>query len=149
MHECMDARMTSIALLSFKGGAGKTTLALHLAVAAGDALVVDVDRQRSATGWWRTREDGLPELVAGKVSEVGKAIAATSRPWVFVDTAPAIDVDARAVARAVDFCLVPARPSILDLRAIADTIDIIREVKTPGAIVLNCCPPGRGAAEAG
>jgi chromosome partitioning protein len=145
----MKPPMASIALLSFKGGVGKTTLALHLATAAGDALIVDVDRQRSATGWWRSREAVLPELVAGPATDAGKAIAAAERTWVFVDTAPAIDADARAVVEAVDFCLIPTRPAILDLRAIADTIDIVRDARKPGAIVLNFCPPGRGMAEAG
>jgi chromosome partitioning protein len=145
----MKPSMASIALLSFKGGVGKTTLALHLATAAGDALIVDVDRQRSATGWWRSREAVLPELVAGPATDAGKAIAAAERTWVFVDTAPAIDADARAVVEAVDFCLIPTRPAILDLRAIADTIDIVRDARKPGAIVLNFCPPGRGMAEAG
>ena len=144
-----DPSMTSIALLSFKGGVGKTTLALHLATAASDAMIVDVDRQRSATGWWRSREAGLPELVSGTATDTRKAIAATARSWVFVDTAPAIDADARAVAEAVDFCLIPTRPAILDLRAIADTVDIVREARKPGAIVLNFCPPGRGVAVSG
>lgn len=140
--------MASIALLSFKGGVGKTTLALHLAAAAGDALIVDVDRQRSASGWWRSREATLPELVAGTAAGTSKAIAAAERAWIFVDTAPAIDADARAVVEAVDFCLIPTRPAILDLRAIADTIDIVRDARKSGAIVLNFCPPGRGVAEA-
>lgn len=144
----MYPRMASIALLSFKGGVGKTTLALHLAAAAGDALIVDVDRQRSASGWWRSREATLPELVAGTAAGTSKAIAAAERAWVFVDTAPAIDADARAVVEAVDFCLIPTRPAILDLRAIADTIDIVRDARKSGAIVLNFCPPGRGVAEA-
>src|SRR4051812_25661784 len=107
MHACMDVAMMAIALLSFKGGVGKTTLTLHLATAAGDALIVDVDRQRSATGWWRSREAGLPELVSGTAADTRKAIASTARAWVFVDTAPAIDADARAVVEAVDFCLIP------------------------------------------
>ena len=145
----MYGAMTAIALLSFKGGVGKTTLALHLATVAGDALIIDVDRQRSATGWWRSREAALPELVAGTAAEVGDAIAAPDRAWTFVDTAPAIDADARAVVAAVDFCLIPTRPAILDLRAIADTVDIVRNARKPGAIVLNFCPPARGVAEAG
>ena len=42
--------MPAIALLSQKGGAGKTTLAVHLAIAASDALIIDTDKQKSAAG---------------------------------------------------------------------------------------------------
>jgi chromosome partitioning protein len=149
VHACMLTCMPAVALLAFKGGVGKTTLALHLAVAAGDALLVDVDRQRSASGWWRTREAELPELVAGEAAGVGTAIAATKRAWVIVDTAPAIDADARAVATTADLCLIPTRPAILDLRAIAGTVELVQNAGKPGVIVLNACPPGRGTAEAG
>jgi chromosome partitioning protein len=57
------ASVPAIALLSQKGGAGKTTLAVHLAVASGDALIIDTDNQKSAAGWWREREGERPELV--------------------------------------------------------------------------------------
>ena len=55
--------MKTIAILSQKGGAGKTTLALHLAVAAVQAkrqvAVVDLDPQASAIGWKDSRS-GYP-----------------------------------------------------------------------------------------
>jgi chromosome partitioning protein len=59
--------MKVLGLLSRKGGAGKTTIALHLAVLAQASgrrtLLVDVDPQRSAAGWWRAREAETPQLV--------------------------------------------------------------------------------------
>jgi chromosome partitioning protein len=140
--------MPSIALLSQKGGSGKTTLACHLAVTAGDALIVDVDKQRSATGWWETREAEMPDLVTARPEDVARAIAASRRTWVLVDSAPWHDEGAVAAAEAVDFILIPSRPSILDLRAVAPTVAIAKESGKPAAIVLNACPPGRGVAEA-
>src|SRR5687767_13448519 len=66
LHCCIDARyfarMPSIGFLAQKGGAGKTTLAVHLAVLAGDGLLVDLDPQRSSAEWWDTRSADLPEL---------------------------------------------------------------------------------------
>lgn len=46
-----------------------------------------------------------------------------------------------------DFILIPARPAILDLRAIADTVGLVNN--KAAVIVLNSCPPGRGFAEVG
>lgn len=72
--------MRTIAIISQKGGAGKTTLALHLAVAAAAevvALVVDTDPQATASRWaeWRGGRDpeivdcGAPSLLASKLSK--------------------------------------------------------------------------------
>jgi chromosome partitioning protein len=139
--------MPAIALLSQKGGTGKTTLAVHLAVASGDALVIDTDKQKSAAGWWREREGDLPELVTASSQNVPKAISVTSRQWVFIDTPPHAEEALRAVCAAADFILIPTRPAILDLRAIADSVRLVNG--KAAVIVLNSCPPDRGFAEAG
>ena len=134
--------MPAIALLSQKGGAGKTTLAVHLAVCSGDGLIIDTDKQKSAAGWWREREGELPELVTANAQSVPKALAATKRQWVFIDTPPRHEEALRAVCAVSDFILIPARPGILDLRAIADTVGLVDS--KAAAIVLNSCPPGQG-----
>lgn len=139
--------MPAIALLSQKGGAGKTTLTVHLAVACGDALIVDTDKQRSSAGWWRERKGALPELVTAGAQSVPKALEATKRQWVFIDTPPRHEEALRQVSCVSDFILIPARPGILDLRAIADTVRLVDN--KPAVIVLNCAPPNRGFAEAG
>jgi chromosome partitioning protein len=109
---------------------------------------VDTDRQQSAAHWWQSREGDLPELVTSKAFGVTKALQATKRAWIMVDTPPQVGEEVRGVAEAVGYVLVITRPSVLDLRAIAPTIDIVRQLDTPGAILLNACPPGRGVAEA-
>src|SRR5829696_5001665 len=71
---CIKARywigMPSIGFLAQKGGAGKTTLAVHLTVLASDALLVDLDPQRSAAEWWETRSAELPELAIGQAKDL-------------------------------------------------------------------------------
>ena len=140
--------MPSIGFLAQKGGAGKTTLAVHLAVLAGDALIIDLDQQQSAAEWWESRHAELPELAVGRAADLAGALAATRRPWVLVDTAPHAAEDAQIVAHAVDLVVIPTRPAILDLRAIRATVEIVREAKVRAVIVLNSCPPARGIGEA-
>lgn len=142
------AFMSSLGFLAQKGGAGKTTLCVHLAVLAGDSLLVDLDPQRSAADWWETRQAELPELAIGAARDLAGALAATRRRWVLIDTAPHAATDARIVAGLVDLVVVPTRPAILDLRAIRATVEIIRGAGARAVIVLNACPPGRGIAEA-
>src|SRR3546814_20900537 len=67
MRSCKDIHMPTIAIISQKGGAGKTTLALHLAAAAADsghtALVIDVDPQATASQWAAWRQDAPPVVI--------------------------------------------------------------------------------------
>jgi chromosome partitioning protein len=140
--------MTSIGFLAQKGGAGKTTLAVHLAVLAGDALLVDLDPQRSAAEWWESRDADLPELAVGEARDLAGALAAAKRAWVLIDTAPHAAEDARTVAGLVDLVVIPTRPAILDLRAIRPTVEIVQRTTAKAVIVLNSCPAGRTAAEA-
>lgn len=147
--------MKTLAVLSRKGGAGKTTVALHLAVAAQNAgrrvALVDMDPQRSAADWWRSREAETPELVEtdpGQLASVVKAAKTAGVDLLVVDTRPSAEADALEAATAADLALLVVKPSILDLRAVAGTVDAVRQAKTPGLILLNQAPPARGQAEA-
>lgn len=140
--------MTSIGFLAQKGGAGKTTLAVHLAVLAGDALMIDLDPQHSAAGWWESRSAELPELAVGEAHDLARALSAARREWVLIDTAPHAAEDARVVAGLVDLVVIPTRPAILDLRAIRATVEIVQRAAAKAVIVLNSCPAARGVAEA-
>ena len=140
--------MPSIGFLAQKGGAGKTTLAVHLAVLAGEALLIDLDPQRSAADWWESRQAALPELAVGSANDLKVALAAARRPWVIIDTAPHAADEARIVAGLVDLVVIPTRAAILDLRAIRATVEIARRAKARSVVVLNAVPAGRGVAEA-
>ena len=71
--------MKTVCLLAQKGGTGKTTLCLHLAVLAGelghDAAVVDIDPQASASAWRRRRASTKPEVMRREASELPEALA--------------------------------------------------------------------------
>ena len=67
---------------------------------------------------------------------------------VVIDTRPSVEADAVHVATLADLLVVPTRPAILDLRAILGTLDIVKGATRRAVIVLNACPPSRGAGEA-
>jgi chromosome partitioning protein len=149
-------RLRTLALASQKGGAGKTTLALHLAVIASQAglrtVLVDCDPQRSAAGWWHSRQATQPELVEtepARLHELIPAAEADGADLLILDTRPSVERDTLDVARAASFVLIPTRPAILDLRAIGATVEVVKAAGTRAAIVLNACPPApRAGAEA-
>jgi chromosome partitioning protein len=151
--------LKTLAILSQKGGSGKTTLAVHLAVAAElrrrSAAVIDLDPQGSASVWKDLRGDAAPVVVAAqpvRLAVVLLAVAESGRTLAIIDTAPHADAPAVAAARTADLILIPCRPAPFDLRAIETTVDLAKRMDRPAVIVLNAVPPrGRGgdsAAEA-
>lgn len=147
--------MKTIAILSQKGGTGKTTLALHLAVAAElaghTAAVIDLDPQSSAAGWAESRSGEGPAVViahAPRLSAILQAASANGATLAILDTAPHSQGDALAAAQAADVILIPCRPGILDLRAIGATVQIAKLAGKKAAVILNACPPqGRALAD--
>jgi chromosome partitioning protein len=149
--------MLTIALISQKGGVGKTTLAIHLATAfeaqGRQTLLVDLDPQTSAAEWKDARQAERPYVMAMPPSRLGKALE-TAREHqaevVVLDTAPHSEGTALDAARAADLILVPCQPSIMDLRAMRKTADLLNYVKKPTYAVLNeVAPQGTVADEAG
>jgi chromosome partitioning protein len=139
--------MKTIAIISQKGGAGKTTIALNFAVAAirsgAPSVVIDIDPHARANCWHDLRENNAPVVVSAQAARL-PAILETAKEngaaIVFIDTAPHSESAALAVARLADLVLVPCRPSLLDLKAITTTIDLAALAKTPALAVLNTVP---------
>src|SRR5271166_5678126 len=110
--------MFVIAVISQKGGAGKTTLALNLAVAATrdgiKTTVLDVDPQASATCWGDARGGAPPIVIAAQASRLSILLSAEVRrdtALVVIDTGPANDSVALEAAKLADMVLVPCRAS--------------------------------------
>lgn len=140
--------MKSISMIAQKGGTGKTTLSIHLAVQAVlsgiNVLLVDIDPQASATAWWRRRITEKPEIIqAGGNKLKGVLNSARQRGYelAVIDSAPHSSADAETCARLSDLVLIPSRPAILDLDAISVTTDLVGKVGVAARIVLNACPP--------
>ena len=140
--------MHTIAILSQKGGTGKTTLTLHLAVAserAGQpAAVVDLDPQASAAGWKDSRSDETPVVVPVPSTRLPQTLEAARRggaALTLIDTAPHATDVALAAAEAADLVLIPCRAGILDLRAIGTTARAVKLAEKTAYVVLNAMPP--------
>ena len=149
--------MRTIALVSMKGGSGKTTLALHLASAAAEhghnVAVLDLDPQQSAAKWGDRRSGSVPVVLAAPPSRLGQdleRVATAGADVVVIDTPPRAGSDnaAIAAARVADLVVLPCRPAILDLETVASTAARVRDVaQVPVVVVLNGCPSRGNAAE--
>lgn len=148
--------MKTVTLLAQKGGTGKSTLSIHLAVLAAankkKVLIADIDPQQSATFWHQRRESKDPEVIpleAGSLKERVADMEASGIDLLIIDTAPHSREETRIAAQLADFILIPTRPAILDLQAIGDSVDIVKSIGGKAAIVLNACPfPGRNGERA-
>ena len=140
--------MKTIAIVSQKGGTGKTTLAVHLAVAAEQhgksTVIVDLDPQASATSWNDLRKADTPAVVsaqAARLPQVLKAAETHGAALAILDTAPHSETAALAAARQADLILIPCRPAILDLKAISLTVDLVKLAGKQAYVIFNAVPP--------
>jgi glycine/D-amino acid oxidase-like deaminating enzyme len=85
--------MKTIAIVGQKGGTGKTTLALSLAVAATEAglrvVVIDLDPQATAANWADRRGQTTPAVLPappGRLRPVIEAAAAQGAALLIIDT---------------------------------------------------------------
>jgi chromosome partitioning protein len=140
--------MTTIAIVSQKGGTGKTTLALHLGAAAerqGEvALIIDADPQASASQWAAWRDEAPPEVIdcappriAAKITRAYEAGAT----FIAIDTPPHSDATASQAMASADVVLIPCRPSAFDLAAIRTTARLVQLLAKPAWVVFTAGPP--------
>lgn len=139
-------RMLIIAVVGQKGGSGKTTIALALAIAAQDegraVSLIDLDPQRSAEQWAELRQQlvgsnglvvvhGTPANLDGML----EAARTTGTDVVVIDTAGHVDKALIYAAAAADLVVVPTRAGILDQFALRDTLDYLKRVGALGRTV--------------
>lgn len=146
--------MRTIAFLTQKGGTGKTTLAASLAVAAAEqgekVVVLDLDPQASLVHWGERRQaaharsqvivEPFESERLSRLPAILEGLAGVGFTLAIFDTAGADGDAVRFVAEAADLCLLPARPSRLDVEATAATFRCAFLAKRKAAFVLNQCP---------
>lgn len=133
-----------------KGGAGKTTLAAHLAVAFATAgrrvAMIDIDPQASLAQWFQARSANrstvpVPPLSLSAVAgwKLATEIDRLKRAHdlILIDSPPHAETDAKVAVRSAHLVLVPLQPSPMDLWATGPTIALARAHDIPILIVLN------------
>ncbi len=140
--------MKTIAIISQKGGAGKTTMAVHLAVEAQsrgfEAAIFDLDPQASAASWGDKRTNQTLPVVSAQAARLPNLLEqaeAQNADFIIIDSAPNADAASLAAARAADLILVPCRPSAFDLNAIGTTLNLASVAGKPAWVLLNAVPP--------
>jgi len=152
----MANQLRAIVFVAQNGGAGKTTLAAMLAVAAAQSgekvLAIDVDPQGSLSAWGNRRNGNgqtgeclvVDRLAADRMRHLPAlldALAAKGFTLVVLDTAGIDETSTHQVIAAVDLCLMPARPTRLDIEASRRTFRTAIGLGKPTAFLLNQCPP--------
>ena len=136
--------MKTLAVLSRKGGTGKTTLTVNLAVAAERAghkvAIVDLDSQASASEWGDWREADTPAVISVHSARLPQELHKLKQQGVtfaILDTPPKIEDIALDAAKASDLAIIPCKLGAFDLKAIEKTIWVGNRAKCPMRIVFN------------
>lgn len=146
--------MKTLAVMSRKGGAGKTTVAVNLTLAARaagvKAVLADADPLRSACEVLREREEAaslLFETSAAKLFALTEACRRAGAELLIIDTPAAPEADVAEAVKVADLCLAVSRPTYLDLAAAVRSVAVIQRLGREGVIALNQCAPRRNGVE--
>jgi chromosome partitioning protein len=136
--------MQTIAAVARKGGAGKTTLAVHLAIAgylrAIKTLLADADPLRSASGALKGRTVPGPKLVetnGPKLFALQDMARRAGHELLVIDTPCGPEQDVAQAMTIADLTLIVVRPTFLDIAAAVHSTDTARRLGRPAQIVLN------------
>ena len=143
--------MKTLALITQKGGAGKTTLAASIAVAAQEAgeqvAMLDLDPQQSLSAWADNRDNNEPAVdtldasLVERLPEILPKLAGQGYTLVILDTAGVDTASTRIAMENADMSVIPSRPTTMDIRATKATYEAAVRLQRPFVFVLNQCPP--------
>lgn len=125
-----------LALSNSKGGVGKSTIAVHLAVwlseQGADIAFVDSDVQGSSSGWLGEASPTLKTIRLLTPEDVLAELPALSaaHDFVVVDGPAGLSQVTRAILSLADKAILPCGPSVLDLRAVIDAVGVVQQIQT-------------------
>lgn len=137
----MSAHVITVA--QQKGGSGKTTLAIHLAVAFAkqglSTMLFDTDPQGTLSHWHAERKQNDVGLIATSGWRLTRdlAMAREANDIIVIDTPPHAEMDIKVSTRAADLVMVPLQPSPADLWAVKETMNTVAGESTHAMVVLN------------
>jgi chromosome partitioning protein len=137
--------MQVVVMAAQKGGAGKTTLAFHIAVAAetagaGPVVLIDTDPQATLTQWWKRRDGEVPKMAAADVGTLQSTLAelkASGFAIAIVDTAGRSSEANRSIIQQADLVVMPVKPSAGDLWALTATVETCKAAGRPFTFVVS------------
>ncbi len=142
--------MRVISVIGQKGGSGKSTVALHLAVCGETAglssAIIDTDPQGSAHKWFERREAQTPgvirEMDADTLPSLIKRADANGVDLLIIDTPGKAETMALAACELADLELIPCRPTQFDLETLGTTKRTLRiaERLDRAYVILSQCP---------
>lgn len=127
--------MPTIAVVNQKGGAGKSTIAVHLARwlqrQKQAILFVDADGQRTSSIWLESLENEIPFRVLQNPDELLDQLPKLAKEyeWVLVDGPATLSETTRALLLWADLALIPCQPAGVDLASASDTVRLVRQAQ--------------------
>ena len=144
--------MRTIALVTQKGGSGKSTLSASLAVemqALGETVfLVDMDPQRSLATWARGRTDRRLAGAAVGPGQLGEVLTSLEQRGVtlaVIDTPASLSAASEAAMLAADLIIMPVRPTVFDIWSCETTWHHVKALGKDCAFVLNQCSSLQGS----
>jgi chromosome partitioning protein len=136
--------MRTIAICNLKGGVGKTTSAIHIAVLASASqptVLIDADPQGSAAEWTDDLQLSNLELIeAPSARTLRSALSRVGDRLAVVDTPPGQPEIAMAALEAADVVIVPTRAGVLEIQRVALTLRLV-PAGTPHFLLLTAANP--------
>lgn len=130
-----------IGITNLKGGVGKTTLSINLAVCLAHmgyrVVIVDTDANQSSLSWYCARDESLPEVtvvctpdprVLKRTVDQMKA----NYDIVIIDGTPNLSEMNTRIIMAADILIIPTRPGAHDYRSMKEfmtRLDQVRELQ--------------------
>lgn len=138
--------MKTIAFFNSKGGAGKSTLAVHLGVAAAyerPTALLDADPQGTLQAWSGARALESPTVLPVSAANLAGKLAMLEEQGValcVLDCPPYITAESAKLVELCDFIVVPVQPTMPDIAGCNHAVQIIKSTGKPFAFIVNRAP---------